>query len=161
MDSPRRRQQGAGVDLGADLDALLADHVRDAELVTGCDASQVSSQMLARAVEAVSASPDARAVFIECNPRDELLHSIAQAPPASPQGLDRLAIKYVPSVDALRALLSAWHCPAAGAAAAAGALTERDFLVWGGGSDMAPRDEGGMPDYMFIDGIDAVASAER
>ncbi|KAJ2804858.1 hypothetical protein H4R21_001473, partial [Coemansia helicoidea] len=162
MDAADRRAPGAGIDVGADFDALLADHVRDAELVTGGDARSVSRQMLAQAAAAVSEGPGRQVVLIECNPRAELLAEIGHSLPASARGLDRLAIKYLSSAAMLRALLAAWHCGAgAGAGVGApGALTESDFLVWSASGSSECAGDMRLPDCLFIDGIDAIASAE-
>ncbi|KAJ2716386.1 hypothetical protein H4R19_000683 [Coemansia spiralis] len=159
MDSSNQRQPGAGVNLDADLDALLADHVRDAELVTGCDAASVSEQMLGRAA-AMSEPPGTQVVLIECNPRGALLCGICRTLPSSARGLERIAIKYVTSANVLRAMLAAWHCCADAGACAASALTERDFLVWD--PDRAPESsvDTRLPDCLLIDGIDAIASPE-
>ncbi|KAJ2781795.1 hypothetical protein H4R18_002656 [Coemansia javaensis] len=175
---PQRTLQDAGIE----LDALLADHVGDAALVTGGDADAVSRAVLARAAEAVArggggGGSGARAVLIECNPRDSLLASMAQAQ-LPPGALDGVVIKYVPSADALRALLAAWHCAPSQlsqspSSSSSQALAEQDFLVWSSdqpgaaptttaaAAEAEEAEHHRLPDYVFIDGIDAVASTER
>ncbi|KAJ2307752.1 hypothetical protein H4S02_010623 [Coemansia sp. RSA 2611] len=139
-----------------DIEALLADRVNCADLVTGDSVDRVSAQMFTRAAAAVADNANARAVFIECNPREVFTESVRSLHPLDPAGLDRIAVKYVASANTLRALLASWHCDASEERA----LTEADFLLWTE-PHSAAEEETRTPDYLFIDGIDAIASTAR
>ncbi|KAJ2169585.1 hypothetical protein IW139_002711 [Coemansia sp. RSA 353] len=139
-----------------DIEALLADRVNDAELITSDSVSDVSRQMFSRAAAAVAESTDKHAVFIECGPRDLFKGSIAKARIANDSGLDRIMVKYVTSADMLRALLASWHCTLSDERT----LSENDFLVWSDPHDTT-RSNTITPDYIFVNGIDAIASTYR
>ncbi|KAJ2454997.1 hypothetical protein EV183_001101 [Coemansia sp. RSA 2336] len=127
--------------------ALLVDWVNDAELVVGSSTSNTSVQMFSRAADAAANAN--QAIFIECN-SGSLRDAIANAQ-FDTSGLDRILVKYVKSADMLRALLASWHCDLTTQ------LTQEDFLVW---SDVN-ESQACIPDYLFINGIDAIASASR
>ncbi|KAJ2162276.1 hypothetical protein GGF46_000767 [Coemansia sp. RSA 552] len=157
MSAPQKDQ------LPLDIEPLLADHVKDAELVVGSDTSEVSGLMFTKAVAAMSRDADSHAVFIECNSRDSLASSIAGGQLAGNPGLDHITVKYVASTDMLRALLAAWHCQPKGTQKG---LVEKDFLIWNNppSAQMPGTTEAGdaqTPGYIFIDGIDAIASENR
>ncbi|KAJ1868426.1 hypothetical protein LPJ78_000174 [Coemansia sp. RSA 989] len=128
-----------------DMEALLVDQVNDAELVVGDSTSNTSIQMFSRAADAVANAK--HALFIECN-SGSLRDAISNAQ-LDTSGLDRIIVKYVKSADMLRALLASWHCELATQ------LTQEDFLVW---SDVKEL-QACIPDYLFINGIDAITSA--
>ncbi|KAJ2082828.1 hypothetical protein H4R24_001286 [Coemansia sp. RSA 988] len=136
-----------------DIGALLTDHVKEAELITGSEAGQVSHHMFSKAV---SESLHGRVVFVECNPRQILLDNIDSEYKVDALGLERISVKYVTSADMLRALLAAWHCTLE---TGQQGLTEKDFLL----ADKEIDGSKGvhLPDYIFIDGIDAIASEKR
>ncbi|KAJ2799829.1 hypothetical protein H4R20_004282 [Coemansia guatemalensis] len=143
-----------------DIEALLADHVKEAELITGSDAGQVSSRMFSKAAAAAVASESSSksVVFVECNPRQTLLDSISSEHSVDALGLERISVKYVASSDMLRALLAAWHCTTEPETTRQ-SLTELDFLLADKKETVGPVVH--MPDYIFIDGIDAIASEKR
>ncbi|PIA18708.1 hypothetical protein COEREDRAFT_85162 [Coemansia reversa NRRL 1564] len=140
-----------------DIDAMLTDHVKDAELITGSDANQVSRHMFGKAAAAVAVEGSSGSVvFVECNPRQRLLESIASEHSIDALGLERISVKYVASADMLRALLAAWHCAAEPNTEG---LTEMDFLLVEKKQTDGPNVH--TPDYIFIDGIDAIASEKK
>ncbi|KAJ2661078.1 hypothetical protein IWW48_002633 [Coemansia sp. RSA 1200] len=169
-----------------DIESLFVDHVKNADVVTDINCVDVSARMLSKAKSAVFESERIQAVFIECNSRKAFLdlaangesdtmtqrHSMSINAPAAGNGhadaLDRIAIKLTPTTEMFCALLATWHyCNGATHRRKdmKSKYDEDDFILWHS-HDMESA-EGTrertetLPDYIFIDGIDRVASTDR
>ncbi|KAJ2490532.1 hypothetical protein IWW37_003092 [Coemansia sp. RSA 2050] len=153
---------GDSAPYAANIDAMCSDYVKQAEIVTGLTESDTSRLLFVKAAAtAVECAEDVQIVMIECQSRDHLAASIRDEAVIDPSGLDKVIIKYTPTFDMLRALLAAWHCSLSASEPSKGALdSEAGFLVWGG-NERVEHKELRTPDYLFIDGIGAVASDAR
>ncbi|KAJ2725014.1 hypothetical protein GGI07_001583 [Coemansia sp. Benny D115] len=143
-----------------DIDALFADYVKEATIETGYDSSEISRRMFARAASITAEDAAAQVVFIECREREHLVQSVRSETIIDSSGLERVAIKYATTLAMLRALLAAWHCERV---KKIGALTESQFLVWSDecdGMGVSAVETLGAPDYLLIDGLDAVVDEE-
>ncbi|KAJ1800419.1 hypothetical protein LPJ59_001113 [Coemansia sp. RSA 2399] len=160
-----------------DVESLFADHVKDADIVADINRANASMQMFSKAESVVNQAKAARVVFIECNDRETFLGSTRQRFPSTnavdtgngdTHALDRISIKYTPTTEMFCALLSAWHYYSSNAYRERSTdrkYEEEDFILWGDGDDKArlsAQDKAEpFPDYIFIDGIDKIASADR
>ncbi|KAJ1892119.1 hypothetical protein LPJ66_006530 [Kickxella alabastrina] len=153
QDTPRYR---------VDIDALFADYVKDAQIESGLNSSEISRRLFVKAAALAAENSDLQITFIECRSREHLVKSIGVEPIVDHSGLDRISIKYVTSPDMFRALFAAWHC---GAEQQTRTYSESDFLIWNAtlesNSSPAVTDAVWAPDYMLIDGFDAVADESR
>ncbi|KAJ2336126.1 hypothetical protein GGI00_001004 [Coemansia sp. RSA 2681] len=155
--------KGEEVPYAADIDAMCADYVKQAELLKAHTKDDASRLLFVKAAAvAAECAKDAQIVMIECQKRDHLVNSIRDEAIVDPSGLDKIIIKYTPTFDMLRALLAAWHCGLHANEVSSDAMdSEAGFLVWGGESERDSRRDLRFPDYVFIDGIDAVADEKR
>ncbi|KAJ1735131.1 hypothetical protein LPJ72_002017 [Coemansia sp. Benny D160-2] len=169
-----------------DIESLFVDHVKNADVVSDINCADVSARMLSKAKSAVFESERIQAVFIERNSREGFLdlvangesdmttrrHSMSINAPAAGNGhadaLDRIAIKFTPTTEMFCALLATWHyCNGTTHRGRdmGSKYDEDDFILWHS-HDMGPA-EGTrertetLPDYIFIDGIDRIASTDR
>lgn len=170
----------------ADINSMCADYVHEAEIISANSSTEATQKLFLKALECVKTSTDngqtaPLVMFIECQSSQHLRDSIEQARISasvseSTHKLGNIHIKYTPTFDVLRALLAAWHyCFAEGNKAkcnsGSSGLKERDFLIWGNGSEReeatkAKRSQSSspsdgslermmVPDYLFIDGIES------
>ncbi|KAJ2598619.1 hypothetical protein GGF39_002578 [Coemansia sp. RSA 1721] len=144
-----------------DVNVLFADYVRDARIESGSSSQGISRRLFMEAAALASNDAGLRLAFIECRPRDHLVASIeGEAAAAAWPGLEQVAVKYATTPDMFRALMAAWHCGTAQTATTA-AYTESEFLIWrpetDGEAGQGATGGFGEPDYMFIDGLDAIA----
>ncbi|KAJ2746492.1 hypothetical protein GGI20_001335 [Coemansia sp. BCRC 34301] len=147
-----------------DIDAVCSDYVKQAELVNAHTESDASRLLFVKAAAvAAECTEHAHVVMIECQSRDHLVDSIRDEVIVDPSGLDKITIKYTPTFDMLRALLAAWHCDssATGASTSDAMNSEASFLVWDDKNERKNRRGARTPDYLFIDGMDAVATEAR
>ncbi|KAI9504596.1 hypothetical protein BX070DRAFT_114247 [Coemansia spiralis] len=166
----------------SDIGSLFDDHVKNADIVSNVTRADVSQQMLYKAAATASQNTDAQVVFIECGKREAFAAAVGKAnlgtlcTPSEDtavggngcaDALSRIAIRYTSTTETFCALLAAWHYHTGvvgnGASGGTG-YTEKDFLLWDAG-DAASAGEIGdgqetLPDYVFIDGIDEIASTD-
>ncbi|KAJ2003227.1 hypothetical protein H4R26_003184 [Coemansia thaxteri] len=150
-----------------DIDAVCSDYVKQVQIVTGYTESDASRLLFVKAASIVAEDAQVCIVLVECQSREHLAASIRDETIVDSSGLDRIIVRYTPTFDMLRALLAAWHYhfftegTGAEVETEGGIHSEAGFLVWSKPGENKQQDDTRTPDYLFIDGIGAVASDSR